>query len=290
MRIASLVPSGTAIALALGLGDALVAVTDGCGLAGPPVVVRSAIDSARLPAAEIDRLVTAAAAAGASPYEVDEDLLRTLRPDVVLTQDTCAVCALPGDAARLAAAPDARVISLSPRGLEEVLDAVAAVAAAAGVPERGRDLLAALRARQGEVAARVAGRQTVPVACLEWLDPPFNAGHWMPDLVRAAGGVDPLAEAGAMSRRMSWPEVFAAGGAGVATAVCLPCSLGLERAAAEAGAVAWPGGWAVWAADGGRLFSGGTPALWDGLEVLAAILHPEAFPQGPDPSLARRIR
>ncbi len=290
MRIASLVPSGTAIVLALGLRDSLVAVTDGCGLQGPPVVVRSAIDSAGLAAAEIDRRVSAAAAAGSSPYVVDEDLLRALRPDVVLTQDTCPVCALPGDAARLAAAPGAEVVSLSPRGLEGVLAAIGDVARAAGVQGRGRDLAEGLRERQAALARRVAGLPAVPVACLEWLDPPFNAGHWMPELVRAAGGCDPLAEPGAMSRRMSWAEVFAAGGDGVRTAVCLPCSLGLERAAAEADAPDWPDGWVVWATDGGRLFSGGAPALWEGMEVLAAMLHPEACGGPPPLSLARRVR
>ncbi len=290
MRIASLVPSGTSIVVALGLDAELVAVTDGCGVDGVPVAVRSSIEPAGVDSAEIDRLVTAAAVAGASPYQVDEDLLRAVDPDVVLTQDTCAVCALPGDAARVAAAPRARVVSLNPRGLADVLASIEAVAAAVGAEARGRSLADGLRARQAEVAARLAGAAPVPVVCLEWLNPPFNAGHWMPELVRAAGGVDPLAEPGAMSRRLTWPEVFGSAAQGVRTAVCLPCSLGLERAAAEADAIAWAEGWTVWAADGGGLYSGAAPALWDGLEVLAAILHPEAFPRGPAPALARRVR
>jgi iron complex transport system substrate-binding protein len=287
MRIASLVPSGTAIVLALGLGGDLVGVTDACGLSGVPVLVRSAIDSARLSSAEIDREVSAAAAAGQSPYVVDEERLRTLRPDLVLTQDTCPVCALPGEAARLLAAPEAEVLSLNPHGLEEALATIVAVAAAAGAPERGRSLAAELRDRQARVAAALAGCEPVAVCSLEWCDPPFNAGHWMPEIVRVAGGHDPLAEPGAMSRRLDWAEVF---GCGARTAVCLPCSLGLERAVAEAERVAWPAGWTVWAADGGRLFSCGGPALWDGLEAMAAILHPEVWPDGPGVGVARRLR
>ncbi|HVB10981.1 MAG TPA: cobalamin-binding protein [Bacillota bacterium] len=287
MRIASLVPSGTALTLALGLQDQLCAVTDACAATGRPVVVRSAIDSGRLDSAEIDRQVSAAAAAGESPYRVDEELLRRLAPDLVLTQDTCPVCALPGKVARVAAAPEARVISLSPHGLEDVLADVARVAAAAGVPERGRALAAGLRARAAAVAARVARLAPVPVVCLEWLDPPWGAGHWLPEMVSLAGGADPLAEPRAMSRRLTWPEVFCSG---AHTAICLPCSLDLERAIAEARAMAWPEDWAVWATDGGRLFSSGSPALWDGLEILAAILHPEAHPIGPDPALAQRVQ
>jgi iron complex transport system substrate-binding protein len=272
VRIASLVPSGTDIVRALGLEEALVGVTYACDAPGRPVLVRPRRSKAGMTQAEIDAASGAEAAARQSPYIVDEARLAELAPDVVLTQDTCPVCALPGDEGRRAAGSCPSVLSLNPHTLEETLEAVLAVAAACGLPDRGRGLVAHLRRRIAAVAERCAAERPVRVVCLEWMDPPWNAGHWVPDLVALAGGRDLLASPGRYSERMTWERVRSAG---AEVTFLMPCSLDQERTLADARGLDLAGLGEVWAAAGGKLFSKAAPGLVDGLETLAAVLHPE---------------
>ena len=206
-------------------------------------------------------------------------LLAGLNPELIITQDLCRVCALPSG--QVSDALDylgcrAEVLSLDPYTLDEVLGTVLAVGARAAVPERANDLVTALRARLARVAAAVVGRPRPRVAVVEWVDPPFPAGHWVPDLVSAAGGEPVAARPGARSVQTTWEEFTAAEPDVV---VVSPCGFHLDGAAKQAEAVAplFPGA-AIWAIDGDGLIVRPGPRLVDGVETLAAILHPGAFP------------
>jgi iron complex transport system substrate-binding protein len=283
-RIASLLPSVTETVAALGLGDRLVARSHECDY--PPWVTDlPAVTEGRLPAdavtqAQIDDAVTMAAAAGSALYSVDSALLTSLSPDLVITQSLCDVCAV--DEGLVSGAirgmhPPATLLSLSPGRLDEVIDSVCDVAAAAGEPARGQQLRDSLRARLDAVRARVAGRPPVRVAAVEWLDPPWSAGHWVPDQVAAAGGVEVLITPGERSARMTWDDVIAAAPDVV---VLMPCGLSLAEVQALAGDIPpLPG--RVAAVDASGLFSRPGPRLVDGVEVLAAMLHPD--PSDPPP-------
>jgi iron complex transport system substrate-binding protein len=281
MRIASLVPSATEALFALGLGDEVVAVTHECDHPAAatrlPTLTRSVVP-AGLPAAEIDTRVRDLVGAGAALYELDEASLRDLEPDLVVTQAVCEVCAVSYDdvvavAARLPSRPD--VLSLDPSRLEEVLADLEPLAAAADRAEAGRELRATLEARLDDVAARVAGLPHPRVAALEWLDPPYVAGHWVPDMVAAAGGEEVLGVAGERSRVAGWEEVAAARPAVV---VVMPCGLYLDEAAAESDRhrdeLAALGAERIYAVDAAASFSRPGPRLVDGAELLAHLLHP----------------
>lgn len=277
-RIASLLPSVTEIACALGLGDRLVARSHECDY--PPQVENlPAVTAGRLPPdavtqAQVDQAVTEAAASGEALYEVDGALLASLAPDLVLTQSLCDVCAVDEDLVRRAVRhmdPPPPLVSLAPGRLDEVIASVGDVAHAAGVPEAGDRLIAQLAARLDAVRARVAGRTPVRVAAVEWLDPPWSAGHWVPDQVAAAGGEEVLIAPGARSARMTWDQVAAARPDVV---VLMPCGLSLAQVMDLAGEVP-PLPARVAAVDASGLFSRPGPRLVDGVEVLAAILHPQ---------------
>lgn len=284
-RIASLLPSVTEIACALGLGDRLVARSHECD--HPPQVQRlPAVTAGRLPPeavtqAQVDEAVTAAAQAGEALYEVDGDLLASLAPDLVLTQSLCDVCAVDEDMVRRAVRhmrPPARLVSLSPGRLDEVIDSVGHVARVAGVEQRGDDLMRALRARLAHVARRVAGLPRVRVAAVEWMDPPWSAGHWVPDQVAAAGGEEVMIAPGARSARITWQDVIAQRPDVV---VLMPCGLSLDEVVELAGSVP-PMPAAVAAVDASGLFSRPGPRLVDGVEALATMLHPHAGHPPPD--------
>ncbi|MBL6633033.1 MAG: cobalamin-binding protein [Thermoleophilia bacterium] len=277
-RIASLLPSVTEIACALGLGDRLVARSHECDY--PPQVENlPAVTAGRLPPdavtqAQVDQAVTEAAASGEALYEVDGALLASLAPDLVLTQSLCDVCAVDEDLVRRAVRhmdPPPPLVSLAPGRLDEVIASVGDVAHAAGVPEAGDRLIAQLAARLDAVRARVAGRTPVRVAAVEWLDPPWSAGHWVPDQVAAAGGEEVLIAPGARSARMTWDQVAAARPDVV---VLMPCGLSLAQVMDLAGEVP-PLPARVAAVDASGLFSRPGPRLVDGVEVLEAILHPQ---------------
>jgi iron complex transport system substrate-binding protein len=291
MRLVSLLPSATEIVYALGLGDDLVGVTFECD--EPPAartektVVVGGKDTHGMTPGEIDGYVRAQLAAGADLYTLHAQALLGLRPDLILTQDLCRVCALPTGQVEQALdylGCQAGVLALDPYSLDEVLDTIVAVAARAGVPDRAEQLVASLRARLDRVAAGVAGRARPRVAIIEWVDPPFTAGHWIPDLVRAAGGEPVAARPNKPSVEVSWAEIAAAAPDLVVVA---PCGYHLDGAAGQAPAVvaALPGV-PVWAIDADGIIVRPGPRLVDGVEALAAILHPDAVPAPPPGAIA----
>ncbi|BAL90306.1 hypothetical protein AMIS_50860 [Actinoplanes missouriensis 431] len=292
MRLVSLLPSATEIVYALGLGDDLVGVTFECD--EPPAarstktVVVGGRDTRAMTPAEIDDYVRTQMAAGGDLYTLHADALAGLAPDLILTQDLCRVCALPSghvDDALAHLGCRADVLSLDPHTLPEVLDTFEEVAGAVGVPERGRDLTARLKQRLDRVAAAVEGRPRPRVTVVEWVDPPFGAGHWVPDLVVAAGGEPVAARPGQRSVQVSWAELTAPEPEIV---LVTPCGYHLDGAVRQAEAVTahFPGA-QVWAMDGDGLVVRPGPRLIDGVEAMAAILHPGAVPPAPTGAVAR---
>ncbi|GIE87116.1 ABC transporter substrate-binding protein [Actinoplanes regularis] len=283
MRLVSLLPSATEIVYALGLGDDLVGVTFECDepahARSSKTVVVGGRDTRDLTPTEIDDYVRTQLAAGGDLYTLHADALAGLAPDLILTQDLCRVCALPSghvDDALDHLGCRADVLSLDPHSLADVLGTFVEVAAAAGVPERGRELVAVLQGRLAAVAAAVAGRPRPRVAVVEWVDPPFTAGHWVPDLIAAAGGEAVAARPGQRSVQVSWSELVAPGPEIV---LVTPCGYHLDGAARQAEAVLphFPDA-QVWAIDGDGLVVRPGPRLVDGVEAIAAILHPPARP------------
>jgi len=292
MRLVSMLPSATEIVYALGLGDQLVGVTFECdepaSARAEKTVVVGGLDTRGLSAREIDDYVRGRLAAGADLYTLHEDALAELQPDLILTQDLCRVCALPSgqvEAALEYLGCRARVLTLDPRSLEEVLDSILAVGQATGVPGRAGHLVVGLRARLAAVAARVAGRPRPRVAVIEWVDPPFTAGYWVPDLVTAAGGLPVAACPGKPSVPASWAEIAAAAPDLILVA---PCGYHLTGAAGQAriAARALPG-LPVWAIDADGIIVRPGPRLVTGAEALAAVLHPGTAAPAPPRTVQR---
>lgn len=286
MRIVSLVPSATETLFALGLGDELVAVTHECDYPPAaqelPTVTRDVLPH-DLSAGQIDAAVRARTDQGEAIYELDAELLRELRPDLIVTQALCAVCAVSFDDVRAIAEEietRPRVISLDPRTLGEVLGDVRTLAEATGRRDAGVALVQEAAARIDRVRLAVRDRRRPRVAALEWLDPVYVAGHWTPQMIEYAGGLDVLGMPGEHSERRSWEEVAAAEPDVV---VAMPCGYDGERAHAEAlqfGAkLAALGAGEVVAVDAAAYFSRPGPRLIDGLELLAHLLQPAAIPE-----------
>lgn len=289
MRVASLIASSTELVVALGQGDALVARSHECDhpawVRRLPQVTAARVD-ASASSAEIDRQVRRQVETSLSVYSVDAAALQALRPDVILTQMQCEVCAVSErDVAAALAGWEGerpRVVSLSPQSLGDVLADVERVGEALGVAERGRALARQLRARIDEVAARVAGRPRRRVVLLEWLDPIMTAGNWTPELAALAGGEDPFGRAGEHAPYATWEQVQVADPDVV---VALPCGFDLPRTRQEMAAMTARPGWAdlravregrVAVCDGNAFFNRPGPRLVESLEALAEVLHPEA--------------
>lgn len=281
---------------ALGLEDEVIAVTHECDYPPAatelPQVTRSIVPEG-LPPAEIDAAVRALTGEGAAIYELDEDLLAELEPDLIVTQALCAVCAVSVDdvrgvAERLESSPE--VVSLDPRTLGEVLGDVRTLAALTGRKDDGVALVQDAADRIDRV--RLAVRETVRprVAALEWLDPIYIAGHWTPQLIEIAGGEDVLGLPGEHSQRSTWEEVAAAAPEIV---IAMPCGYDAGRALLEAESFAAPlaalGAREVVAVDASAYFSRPGPRLIDGIELLAHTLHPEHFPHAPAIALAVEV-
>jgi iron complex transport system substrate-binding protein len=287
VRVVSLLPSATEIVYAIGLGDELVAVTFECdepaAARRDKVVVVGGQDTSGMSPAAIDAYVRDQVAAGQDLYTLDAGALAALAPELILTQDLCRVCALPSGHVRdaldyLGCAAD--VVTLDPHSLPEVLETIVTVGQRAGARPQADLLVASLRKRLANVSARVASLRRPAMAVIEWVDPPFTAGHWVPDLVTAAGGRPVAAEAGARSRPTSWPAVAAARPEVIVVA---PCGFGLDAAAAQAELVARQlPGIPIWAIDANGLVVRPGPRLVDGVEALAAVLHPA--PGAPAPA------
>jgi iron complex transport system substrate-binding protein len=286
VRLVSLLPSATEIVYSLGLGEDLVGVTFECD--EPPAartektVVVGGRDTRGMTPGEIDSYVRAQLAAGADLYTLHAQALADLRPDLILTQDLCRVCALPSGHVEDALGYlgcRADVLSLDPHTLDDVLGSILAVGRRTGVSERATRLVGDLRARLARVAAAVAGRRRPKVAVIEWVDPPFTAGHWIPDLVSAAGGRPVVARPGAPSVPASWAAIAAAAPDVVVVAPCgyhLPGVIEQARAAVQA-----LSGTPVWAIDADGIVVRPGPRLVDGVEAMAAIFHPDAVPAAP---------
>jgi iron complex transport system substrate-binding protein len=293
VRLVSLLPSATEIVYALGLGEDLVGVTFECdepaAARAEKTVVVGGRDTRGMTPGEIDDYVRTQLASGADLYTLHAEALAALRPDLILTQDLCRVCALPSGHVEDALdhlGCQADVLSLDPHSLDEVLDSILAVGQRAGVPDRATRLVGELRARLSAAAARVAGRPRPRVAVVEWVDPPFNAGHWIPDLVSAAGGEPVAARPGALSVQTTWPDITAAGPDLVIVA---PCGYHLEGAISQAQPVIQNlPGVPVWAIDADGIVVRSGPRLVDGVEAIASILHPDAVPPAP-PGTVHRV-
>lgn len=292
MRIVSLVPSATETLFALGLGDQVAAVTHECDFPAAarnlPKVTHDVIGPGLAPDA-IDRAVRELTEQGRSIYELDEGTLRSLAPDLIVTQALCAVCAVSYEDVRAIAEeldPRPRVIALDPRTLGEVLGDVRTLAEATGRRDAGVDLIADAAARIDRVRLAVRGRRPLRVAALEWLDPVYVAGHWTPQLIEYAGGYDVLGLPGEHSERRTWEEVAAAEPDVV---LVMPCGYDAPRAQAEARAFAdrlvAVGAGEIVAVDAAACFSRPGPRLVDGLELLAHVLHPDAVPEAPGTAL-----
>jgi iron complex transport system substrate-binding protein len=281
MRIASLVPSATELLFALDLGEGVVAVTHECdyppGVEQLPHLTRSVIPEG-LPPAEVDAAVRDRTGRGEALYELDEETLRELDVDLIVTQAVCEVCAVSFDdvqavAERLPTQP--RVISLDPSTLGEVLADVPRLAEAAGAVAAGDQLAEEAGARIEAVERAVEGAPRPRVAALEWLDPVFIGGHWVPQMIELAGGDDVLGLPGERSRTAEWTEVEAAA---PDVALVMPCGYYAEQAAAEAVRyrkhLALVGARVV-AVDAAAYFSRPGPRLVEGIELLGHLLHPE---------------
>jgi iron complex transport system substrate-binding protein len=293
VRLVSLLPSATEIVYALGLGDDLVGVTFECD--EPPAarsektIVVGGRDTRGMTPREIDSYVRAQLAAGTDLYTLHARALADLRPDLILTQDLCRVCALPSGHVEEALGYlgcQADVLSLDPHSLGEVLGSILEVGRRTGVPDRAARLVNDLRARLARVSAAVAGRRRPPVAVVEWVDPPFTAGHWIPDLVSAAGGRPVAAQPGVPSVATSWAAIAAAAPELVVVAPCgyhLPGAIEQARSAAQA----LPG-LPVWAIDADGIVVRPGPRLVDGVEAIASIVHPGAVPT-PQPAAVHLV-
>jgi iron complex transport system substrate-binding protein len=291
VRVVSLLPSATEIITRLGLADSLVGRSNECTyppeVLDRPVVTAARIDPRELESVEIDRQVRAAIADGRSLYAVDAALIDRLAPDVIVTQDLCAVCAVSSGELASACPVGATVISLDPSTLDEVAASIETLAERLGVPERGRELAGEMRAtiddvRRSTRAALDAGAHRPRVFVAEWIDPPFVPGHWLPGMIEAAGGEALLAEPGRPSHPTTWDEVAAADPELLVIAACgfdaeeaarRAADLDLERIAPNARVVV---------VDGDAYYSRPGPRLADGVRQLGHLLHPDAVP---DPGL-----
>lgn len=290
MRIVSLLPSATEIVYALGLGDDLVAVTHECdfppGARAKRQVTRNLIPTG-LASAETDRAVLESSQNANSIYQLDIEALVGLRPDLILTQDLCEVCAVPRSAVDEAVQrldSPAAVLSLDPTNLEDVLLSIERVGEATGHQEEARRLVTSLHERIEAVAAATSGMAQRPrVLCCEWLDPVFCSGHWVPEQVRLAGGVDRLGQEAGPAISIDWQEVLRYAPEVI---ILMPCGFDASQAAAHIDELAHRSGWdtlpavtkgRVYAVDASAYFSRPGPRLVDGLELLARILHSESF-------------
>jgi iron complex transport system substrate-binding protein len=295
MRIVSLLPSATEIVCAIGLGDELVGVTHECDYPaeaiGKPVITRSVHDLAASSSRDVHRLVSASVHGGSSLYHLDEEALAAARPDLIITQELCRVCAVSyrevNEAARAIDA-EITVVSLEPTSIEGIFNTITTVGAMAEAEDAAIDLVESLRERLGAVEAQVqarrdAGQHAPRVVGLEWLDPPFATGHWVPEQIRRAGGWDVLGADGEASSQTTWDSI---GEVEPEMLLLMPCGFHLAETVAEWARTPRPPGYAELAAvrrdqivalDGSAYFSRPGPRVIDGIELLAEIFDPGGF-------------
>jgi iron complex transport system substrate-binding protein len=296
MRIVSLLPSATEILFDLGLGDDVVGVTFECDFPAEAkskrIVSTSALPEGLTPA-QIDAVVKERMAAGEDLYRLDRGAFADIDPELVVTQDLCAVCAVDVskvDDAIAYLGCSAEVLTLDPMTLDQVIDSITAAGAVTGRVERAAEIVTDLRSRLARVAQQVGGSAPRTTLVLEWTDPAFTAGHWVPDMVTAAGGTSVLGWPGGNSQGVAWDDIRSAD---VEVVIVSPCGYRLDGAAelglrvVELGLL--PADAEVWAIDADAVVVRPGPRVVDGVEVMAQILHPERCGT-PDASLARRLR
>jgi iron complex transport system substrate-binding protein len=275
MRICSLLPSASEIIAALGHADSLVGVSDECRwppeLVGKPVVTSARIDAAALSSSEIDAAVRASLLDSGSLYAVDADLVEQLQPDLIVTQDLCTVCAVTGDDLTTALPLEVETLSLDPRTLSEVAETFRVLAVKLGTPERGDQLAHAFESAIREVAEATEGLEPRRVFFAEWLDPPFCAGHWIPEMIELAGGVDELGRPGRPSRTTSWEEALAQEPELV---ILAPCGFGAEEALRRSTGLSFR--CPAVAVDGDGYYACPGPRLAMGVRQLGHLFHPQA--------------
>jgi iron complex transport system substrate-binding protein len=297
VRIVSLLPSATEIVCLLGLEKDLVGVSHECdfppGVERLPKVVRPAFESEGLSQEEIDGRVRSAMEAGTGVYAIDQEVLASLAPDLIITQELCDVCAVPQAltseaVGRLPRRP--RVLSLHPHSLSDIVLDIRRVGDAAGAAVAAESHVLELSMRLANVKRLLRDNAHRPrVAALEWLDPVMVSGHWVVEMVRRAGGEDLLGRDREPSARVEWDEVLRYDPEVI---VLMPCGFDVERSARDAGLLARRPGWEtlaavrsgeIWAVHGGAYFNRPGPRVVDGVEILAEILHPEVFPRREKP-------
>lgn len=293
MKICSLLPGATEVIAALGLADHLVGISHECdfppAIKNTPVMIRAVIDQEHMASPDIDRTVTRAAAEHQSLYTLDDALFRQAEPDLVITQDLCHVCAV--TPSQLHRAIDAlprrpRILTLNAASLEDMFIDIERIGEATNTTAAARSLTSGLRTRLQDVRTRVASDQALPtVVCVEWLDPLYAAGHWVPEMVSCAGGRHLLGKAGAQSERITWEQLVAAA---PDVLIVMPCGFSIERTVREMNRLTSHPDWQrlpavqqgrVFAVDSGAYFSRPGPRLVDGTEILAALCHPSRFGQ-----------
>jgi iron complex transport system substrate-binding protein len=302
MRICSLLPGATEVVAALGLADQLVGISHECdyppGIRKAPVMVRPMIDHERMSSPDIDRAVTRAVSDHQPLYALEETLFRDARPDLVITQDLCHVCAVtPSDVERaMASLPHpARVLSLNAGSVEDMLHDIERIGEATNKVAESHALTSTLRARLQAIREQIALEVDLPtVVCVEWLDPLYVAGHWVPEMVSWAGGQHLLSGAGVPSKRITWEQLVEAA---PDVLIVMPCGFSIERTRQEMERLTTHPGWhrlpavqrgRVFAVDSGAYFSRPGPRLVEGTEILAALCHPSRFGQT-IPAGAQRI-
>src|SRR6266568_6987654 len=287
MKICSLLPSATEILYSLGLADEIVAVTHECDY--PPEamfklkITESVIDHEHLTGSEIDHHVSSNIGRHGSIYRLKEDLLETLRPDLIVTHELCDVCAVSyKDVQRAARVLEGqtRIVSLEPATMDEMLDTILFVGQLTGQEQAAHRKIRQLRERLDRVRERVHGLPRPRVYAMEWLDPPFSAGHWVPEMVEIAGGHEVLGKAGMKSERITPERILEAQPEII---VLMPCGFSLERTVEEYRRTRFLPGWSgpLYAVDGSSYFNRSGPRLIDGVEILAEIFHPSLL-EGPE--------
>lgn len=281
MRIVSLLPSATDMIAELGLLDSLVGISEDSNwppeVLSKPLVARTTIDVSGLTSAEIDVLVNESSSESHSLYAIDADLMNELQPDLVITQDLCEVCAVSSGDLTTACPIGTEVFSMNPRSFADVVESVVTLADRLGVHERGVAVAEAMRAEVGAVRVAVAGLERPRVFVAEWMDPPYGSGHWLPEMVEAAGGTNVLSKPGEYSFATTWEAVLAEEPVLIVLAAC---GFSLEQALERSSELQLPVRTVV--VDGDAHFSRPGPRIADGVRQLAHLIHPDAVP---DPGL-----
>ena len=287
MRICSLLPSGTEILYSLGLGDQVVAVTHECDYppetAAKPKITEDLIEQGRMTSVEIDHHVSSNIGRHGTIYRLKQDLLETLEPDLIVTQELCEVCAVSYKEVQHAARVlegRTRIVSLEPTTLNEMLETILLVGELTGRKDAALEKVQELNARLQRVRERVRDRERPRVYAMEWLDPPFSAGHWVPEMVEIAGGDEVLGKRGSKSERITPERILEAQPEII---VLMPCGFSLERTVEEYRRTRFLPGWSgqLYAVDGSSYFNRSGPRLIDGVEILSEIFHPSLL-DGPE--------